>query len=70
MNDVKSAPPSIPIPANILQAMLEYLDTRPHREVRGLIDAIQVQIQQFQKDQQEMPVAGVRPPADARPLPN
>ena len=69
MNDKTSAPQSIPITVNVLQGMLEYLDTRPHREVRMLIDAIQVQIQQFQK-QQEEPVVGVRPPADARPLPN
>lgn len=69
MNDKTSAPQSIPITVNVLQGMLEYLDTRPHREVRMLIDALQFQIQQFQK-QQEEPVVGVKPPADARPLPN
>jgi hypothetical protein len=67
MNDQASAPQSIPITVNVLQGLLEYLDTRPHREVRMLIDAIQVQVQQFQKEQ---PVADMNAPADARPLPN
>lgn len=53
MND--TAPQVIPVTANVLMAVLEYLDTRPHRESRPLIDAIQFQIQQFQKANQEAP---------------
>lgn len=51
MND--TAPQVIPVTANVLMAVLEYLDSRPHRESRPLIDAIQFQIQQFQKANQE-----------------
>jgi hypothetical protein len=31
---------------NLLNAILQYLDTRPHNEVRRLIDAIQAEAQQ------------------------
>lgn len=31
---------------NVINAILQYLDTRPHNEVRRLIDAIQQEAQQ------------------------
>lgn len=31
----------ISLPVDLINAVLQYLDTRPHREVRPLIDAIQ-----------------------------
>jgi hypothetical protein len=38
------------IPSDLLQSILSYLDTRPHREVRGLIDGVM-------KDAKESPAA-------------
>lgn len=36
----------LPISVNVINAVLQYLDTRPHNEVRRLIDAIQQDAQQ------------------------
>lgn len=43
---------------NVINAVLQYLDTRPHNEVRRLIDAIQQEAQQSaQVAQAAQPVA-------------
>lgn len=36
----------IALSVNVINAVLQYLDTRPHNEVRRLIDAIQQEAQQ------------------------
>lgn len=38
---------------NLVNAILQYLDTRPHNEVRRLIDAIQQEAQQSAKPAEE-----------------
>lgn len=40
---------------NLLNAILQYLDTRPHNEVRRLIDAIQAEAQQAAQAAPEAP---------------
>lgn len=42
---------------NLLNAILQYLDTRPHNEVRRLIDAIQAEAQQAAQGAQAAPAA-------------
>ncbi len=42
---------------NLLNAILQYLDTRPHNEVRRLIDAIQAEAQQAVQGAQVAPAA-------------
>jgi hypothetical protein len=61
--------PLIPLPLDLLNAVLEYLDTRPHRESRGLIDAIHSQVRRFQETmQQQQPEVGTQPPFAVEPL--
>ena len=48
----------LPISVNVINAVLQYLDTRPHNEVRRLIDAIQ-------QDAQQSAQAAQAPAADA-----
>lgn len=36
----------LPISVNLINAILQYMDNRPHNEVRRLIDAIQAEAQQ------------------------
>ena len=45
---------------NVINAILQYLDTRPHNEVRRLIDAVQAEAQQAA---QGVPVAPAAPEA-------
>jgi len=40
---------------NVINAILQYLDTRPHNEVRRLIDAIQAEAQQATQAAPEAP---------------
>lgn len=47
---------------NLINAILQYLDTRPHNEVRRLIDAIQVEAQQASQGAQPVPA-----PAETQP---
>ena len=42
---------------NLINAILQYLDTRPHGESRRLIDAIQAEAQQAAQGAQAAPVA-------------
>lgn len=42
---------------NLINAILQYLDTRPHNEVRRLIDAIQTEAQQAAQGAQAAPAA-------------
>ena len=37
----------IKLSVNLVNALLQYLDTRPHNEVRRLIDAIQAEAQKL-----------------------
>ncbi len=50
---------------NVINAILQYLDTRPHNEVRRLIDAIQTEAQQAAQAVQATPAAPAAP--DAQP---
>lgn len=45
------------ISTNLLNAILQYLDTRPHNEVRRLIDAIQTEAQQAAQGAQAAPAS-------------
>lgn len=47
---------------NLINGILAYLDTRPHNEVRRLIDAIQAEVQQSAQAAQ----APAEAPAEAK----
>ena len=50
----------IPVRAPVLQAIQRYLDARPHVEVRGLMDAIDEDLQMFAKATEEAPLEAVQ----------
>lgn len=67
---------AVPLSLELVNAVLGYLDTRPHAEVRRLIDAIHAQHQQYMQQQQEQAeangqmVAGTSMTSDTRQLPS
>jgi len=54
-------PESIPVPANVLDGVLQYLATRPYKEVAQGISLLQQAVQEHQQAQQPAPDRDLSP---------